>query len=237
MDSRRHAQALLTDNLRKHVKLTAKKESYKENPNAYTSYVETKMSILQTYLNPPHNLDSDVLDEIVAAVGAQVFAEKRKKLENLFAALKTPGKTLSTLQFLSEVDFFVHLYREETYYCFDYFASLGGMDVVVAHAASPASSPRLRLAALNICWSFATESKRVHLLADKGIIDAIENVLKTMKNHVQMILAACGITRGLVEYPDLRVSIRENTYNTINIYIYVLFLESTAAKGLCFPID
>ncbi|XP_065826069.1 uncharacterized protein [Oscarella lobularis] len=216
--SRRDAQALLADNLRKHVNLTATEG----NPDAYASYTDTKTSILRTYSNPPHNLDSDALEEIAATVEAQAFAEKRLQMENHLAALKDPTKTISTLEFLSS-SVFVPWYREETYYACDYFASLGGMDVVVERAASPDSNSPLRLAAFYACWAFATGSKRTHLIVDKGIVDAIENVLKTMGNDVEIILAACGITWGLLEYPDLRNQLQLRGF--VFLLIDVLYID------------
>ena len=197
-------KALLVANLREHVE-TCKTKADSES---YMRYCDEKARISKTYSNPPHNMSWNTLTGLAATVEAEEFAESRRKVARLFSILQEKVKeseaddseTAITISSLSS--FFQPWHHERSYNCLDYLAVLGGLPLLVDLAQSSDYSYSLRQPALLVCWSFSNGSRRCRMLAELGIIDVIEKILREDAN---LRWEACGIVSNLAEYPDIRV--------------------------------
>ena len=196
-------RSALRANLEKHANKSTSRA--KGDSVSYTEYQTSEQAIMTKFANAPYNLCKDKLKRVRQRVQDQVFASSRKTLDEQIATLLagTTEGGLSRACHILSYDLFQPWYQQERYYSADYFASKGGIRLLVDLMRSECMSMNVKLLAMSALWHFGSDERRSRLLIESKILDVIDPLLK--KGTYTVRTKCVGLLWGLLEFPDVQV--------------------------------
>ena len=195
----------LKENLEKHVSRSESRD--KGDTVSFTEYQKAEEALLEKYGRPAFRLSRDTLESIRQEVQDEVFAESRKLVEEQLVTLRSETSKYADLYQACRTlsyNLFRPWYQQERYYSADYFAKNGGTQLLVDLIQS-GENMHMVLVSMSACWNFCSDDKRSRLLIQNGILPAIDPLLK--KGDLWVKAKCIGLLWGLVEFPDIQVSV------------------------------
>lgn len=171
---------------------------------SFTEYQKAEEDLLEQYGRPAFRLSRDTLEVIRQEVQDEIFAESRKLVEKQLAVLRSETSKESDWYEACRIlsyELFRPWYQQERYYSADYFAKNGGVELLV-NLIQSGRNTQIVLVSMSACWNFCSDDKRSRLLIQKGILPAIEPLLK--KGDLWTRAKCIGLLWGLVEFPDIQ---------------------------------
>ncbi|XP_062510964.1 uncharacterized protein LOC134186900 isoform X2 [Corticium candelabrum] len=205
-------RSALRANLEKHA--TKSTSRAKGDTVSYTDYQTSEQAIMTKFANAPYNLCKDKLERVRQRVQDEVFALSRKTVDERIATLLADPSDgdLSRACHSLAYDLFRPWYQQERYYSADYFASKGGIQLLVDLVGSECTTTNVKLHAMSALWCFCSDERRSRLLMESKILEVIDPLLKKGTDKVRT--RCVGLLWGLLEFPDVQKEIVEAGFLT-----------------------
>ena len=168
--------------------------------------------------------DLGLSDASIAAakesVSARLFAERRRRVDACVKGLQT-GVEFAQICACDELmtNLFSPFYRRSSYDSADYFASRGGVRLLVdlISKSLKANNENLTALALIACQEFSSNESRTAAIAEEGIMDLLVTILKSSTQSQMLKSKATGVMCALLDVREAQVHLSTFRNSVINL--------------------